>query len=195
MVHRQTRMSLETFLSQYGYLALILGLLLEGETVLILAAFMAHRGYLSLPLVILIACLVSFASDQFFFWIGRTKGVQFLEKRPAWHSHVEKASSLLNRNADLLSFGIRFMYGLRTAMPFVIGMSKFDAKKFALLNLIGSLLWALLFGLAGKLIGHVMEAIFEDIKAHERTIAFAIILAGIAFGLYRWYTNKTDNRP
>jgi membrane protein DedA with SNARE-associated domain len=188
-------MSLETFLSQYGYPALIIGLLLEGETVLVLAAFMAHRGYLSLPLVILLGCLVSFASDQFFFWMGRTKGVQFLEKRPAWQPHVEKAQSLLHQNATLLSFGVRFLYGLRTAMPFAIGMSKFNARKFALLNLIGCLLWALLFGLAGKIIGHVMEAIFEDVREHELMIAFAIVLAGLAVGLYRWYANKADNRP
>lgn len=191
----KTTMPLETFLSQYGYPALIIGLLFEGETVLVLAAFMAHRGYLNLPLVILLGCLVSFASDQFFFWIGRTKGAQFLEKRPAWQVHVEKAKSLLHQNANLLSMGVRFMYGLRTAMPFVIGVSKFDARKFALLDLIGCLLWAMLFGLAGKLIGNVMGSIFEDVKEHELTIALAIILAGLVFGLYRWYFNRIDDRP
>src|SRR5574339_789930 len=113
-------MSFETIISQFGYPALILGLLLEGETVLVLAAFMAHRGYLSLPLVILIGCLVSFASDQFFFWMGRTKGGQFLESRSAWQPHIQKATSLLRRNQNLLALGIRFMYGLRTLLPFVI---------------------------------------------------------------------------
>ncbi len=188
-------MSLATLLSQYGYPALILGLLLEGETILILAAFMAHRGYLNLPLVILLGCLVSFASDQFFFWMGRTKGSRFLETRPGWQPHVEKAQSLLEKNANLLSLGVRFMYGLRTALPFVIGMSKFDQKKFVFLDFIGAALWALTFGLTGKLIGHVMGAIFEDVREHEIAIALAIILAGAAFGLYRWYTNKADDKP
>ena len=188
-------MSLETLITQFGYPALIFGLLLEGETVLVLAAFMAHRGYLSLPLVILLGCLVAFASDQFFFWMGRTQGSQFLEKRPTWKPHVEKARSLLGRNTDLLFLGVRFMYGLRTVLPFVIGMSRLDRRKFALLDFTGAVLWALIFGLAGKLIGSVMEAIFEDVKEHELAIAVGILLAGIAFGLYRWYTNKTDDRP
>src|ERR1051325_7458722 len=100
-------MSLEILITRYGYPALILGLLLEGETVLVLAAFMAHRGYLSLPFVILIGCVVAFASDQFFFWIGRVKGRQFLEKRPAWQPHLEKATSLLGRNPNLLFLGDR----------------------------------------------------------------------------------------
>jgi membrane protein DedA with SNARE-associated domain len=187
-------MTLEFFLSRFGYPALIAGLLLEGETVLVLAAFMAHRGYLSLPLVILIGCLVAFASDQFFFWMGRTKGNQVLAMRPAWQPHVEKAKSLLSQNANLLSVGVRFMYGLRTAMPFMIGMSRFDPKKFAVLNFIGALLWALIFGLAGKLIGNVMAVIFEDVKKHELMIGLGIVLVGLVFGFYRWNVNKTDDR-
>jgi membrane protein DedA with SNARE-associated domain len=183
-------MSLETIVTQFGYPALARGLLLEGETMLVLGAFMAHRGYLSLPLVILIGWLVSFASDQFFFWMGRIRGSQFLETRPAWKPHVEKAKSMLSRNTNLLFLGIRFMYGLRTILPFVIGMSKFDAKKFVPLNLIGALLWALTFGLAGKLIGHLMAAIFEDVKEHEIIITIGIILVGIGVWLYSRYKNN-----
>src|SRR5512144_1532304 len=102
-------MSLESIITQFAYPALVVGLFLEGETVLVLAAFMAHRGYLDLPLVIFIGCMVSFASDQFFFWMGRTKGSRFLESRPRWKLPVEKAQSLLGRNMDLLSAGVRFM--------------------------------------------------------------------------------------
>lgn len=186
-------MSIATFLAQFGYPALVVGLLLEGETVLVLAAFLAHRGYLNLPLVILIGCLVSFASDLFFFWLGRTRGSQFLEKWPAWRPHVERAKSLLGRNADLLSLSVRFMYGLRTVLPFVMGMARLDARKFALFNFIGSLLWALAFGLAGKLIGHLMAAIFEDVKEHELMIVLGIFLVGFAFMVYRWSTNRVDD--
>jgi membrane protein DedA with SNARE-associated domain len=183
-------MSLESIIAQFGYPALIVGLLLEGETALVLAAFMAHRGYLKLPLVILIGTLIAFASDQFFFWMGRTKGSQFLESRPAWGRPVEKARVLLGRNMNLLSLGVRFIYGLRTVLPFVIGMSKFDPKRFALLDFVGAFLWALTFGLAGKLIGHLMEVILEEVKEHELTIAFAIILVGVGVWLYHRYKDN-----
>ncbi len=185
-------MSFAAAVSHFGYLALIVGLLLEGETVLVLAAFMARRGYLNLSIVILLGCLVSFASDQFFFWMGRTRGSQFLEKRPAWKFHVEKAKLLLRRNTILLFLGVRFLYGLRTAMPFVIGMSKFNPKKFMLWNFIGSFIWALIFGLAGQLIGNIMSAIFEDVKEHEFMIAMGIILAGVVFGLYRRHVDRRE---
>jgi membrane protein DedA with SNARE-associated domain len=183
-------MPLETIITHFGYPALIIGLLLEGETFLVLGAFMAHRGYLDLPLVILIGLIVTFTSDQLFFWMGRTKGNEFLEKKPNWKPNVEKAKSLLNRNTTLLFLGFRFMYGLRTVMPFVFGMSNFDPKRFAFLNFIGSLVWALLFGILGFLFGQIMELILVDMDKYELWIILGIVIIGGIVWLYRRYTNK-----
>jgi membrane protein DedA with SNARE-associated domain len=185
-------MTFEILVAQFGYPALAIGMLFEGETMLILGAFMSHRGYLHLPLVIMIGCLVAFASDQFFFWMGRTKGNQFLENRPTWKPHVEKAKSLLGQNVNLLFLGVRFMYGLRTVMPFVLGMSKLDPKKFALLDFVGALIWALTFGLAGDLFGQFIGMILEDVKEHEIAIVLGIILIGTGALLYYRYTDKVQ---
>lgn len=188
-------MPLEVLIARFGYPALVIGLFLEGETVLVLGAFMAHRGYLDLPVVILLGCVVGFISDQFFFWLGRTRGSQFLETRPAWQKQSEKAKSLLHRNSNFLFPGVRFMYGLRTVLPFMIGMSKADPKKFALLDFIGALLWALTYGLAGKLIGHVMQIIFEDVEEHEPAIVIGIILIGVCIWLYKRCKNDSRRFP
>lgn len=184
-------MPLERIISQFGYPALIAGLLLEGETVLVLAAFMAHRGYLNLSLVILIGFLVTFASDQFFFWLGRTKGSQFLERKPSWKQNVDKAKSLLHRNTTLLFLGFRFMYGLRTVLPLVFGLSKFDPKRFAILNFIGAFLWATIFGIAGYIFGQVMELILVDVGTYEHWIALGLVAIGASIWLYRRYSPRS----
>jgi len=186
-------MSIEHLISRFGYPALILGLLFEGETVLVLAAFMAHRGYLNLTLVIAVAFLVTFASDQFFFWVGRTKGSQFLERRPDWVPKVESARSLMHGNTTFLFIGFRFMYGLRTVLPFVFGMSRFDPKRFAILNAIGVLLWALIFGVAGYLFGHVMELILSDVGKYEVWIILFLLLPGVLIWLSQWYREARRN--
>jgi membrane protein DedA with SNARE-associated domain len=186
-------MSMEQLISHFGYPALILGLLLEGETVLVLAAFMAHRGYLSLPLVIAIAFVVTFASDQFFFWIGRTKGSQFLESRPAWKPNVERARSLMHGNTTFLFISFRFMYGLRTVLPFVFGMSRFDPKRFAFLNFIGVLFWALFFGIAGYLFGHLMKLVLSDVSKYEVRIILFLLLPGTLIWLFRRFKEQRRN--
>lgn len=183
-------MSIETIIARFGYLALITGLLFEGETVLVLGAFMARRGYLSLPVVILIGFVVTFASDQFFFWIGRTRGSQFLEKRPSWQPAVQRAKFYLDRSSNVLFFGFRFMYGLRTVLPFVFGMERLSAKRFVFLNLIATLMWALVFGIAGYEFGRVMEGVVKDVGKYELWIACGIVAlgAGLWF-LRRWVRN------
>ena len=57
-----------------GYLAILTGTVIEGETVLIAAGFAAQRGYLSLPLVLLAAWVGAASGDHFFFALGRCKG-------------------------------------------------------------------------------------------------------------------------
>ncbi len=153
---------------------------------------MAHRGYFNLPTVILIAWLVSFASDQFFFWLGRLKGSPDSSKSNLHgFQRWKKPKQKLGRNSNLLFLSIRFAYGFRTILPFVIGMSKYDPKRFAVLNLIGSLLWALAFGLAGKLIGRIMSAIFEDVREHEPLIIAGILLAGVCAWMYFQYYQRS----
>ncbi len=64
-------MTLESFIQTYGYLALLVGTFLEGETILVLAGFAAHLGYLNLPWVILVAFVGTLSGDQLFFYLGR----------------------------------------------------------------------------------------------------------------------------
>lgn len=45
-------MNLEEVVTHYGYIGILIGTFLEGETILIIAGFLAHRGYLELPFVI-----------------------------------------------------------------------------------------------------------------------------------------------
>lgn len=75
-------MNLQQIITDYGYISVLIGTFLEGETILIVAGFMAHRDYLELPLVILSAFVGTLAGDQLYFYIGRIKGKAFLEKRP-----------------------------------------------------------------------------------------------------------------
>ncbi len=184
-------MSFVTLLSQFKYPALIIGLLLEGESVLVLAAFMAHGGYFQLPWVILIGFAVTFASDQFFFWLGRTKGNQILEGKSFWKPNLEKVRSLLGRNTTLLFLGFRFIYGLRTVLPFVFGISKLDPKRFVLLDLIGALIWAVIFGVAGYLFGQLLANVFKNIKQYEPWIVLGIIVILAGVWLFRRITCRT----
>jgi membrane protein DedA with SNARE-associated domain len=189
-------MSLESIIQTYGYWALIIGTFLEGETILVIGGFAAHRGYLSLPLVILAAFIGTLAGDQLYFFIGRKKGNAFLDKRPSWKPHMEKVHILLERYQALLILGFRFLYGLRTVTPFVLGMSRVKTANFIMLNIVGALVWAALFGTGGYLFGAALEIFLEDIKRYERLTFLGMFLAGLAvwaLHLYQKYRGRLRN--
>ena len=72
-------------LATYGYWAIFIGCLLEGETILILGGMAAHQHVLKLLPVIGYASLAGMLGDQLLFWAGRYFGERLLP-RLALHS-------------------------------------------------------------------------------------------------------------
>ena len=88
----------------------------------------------------------------------------------------------------ILSF--RFLYGLRTVTPFVIGMSPISVKKFIVLNAVGALAWAAAIGSGGYLFGRALQVYIEKIK-HYEVLVFAIIgLLGIFIWTVHFYHRR-----
>jgi membrane protein DedA with SNARE-associated domain len=182
---------LETLLKTYGYWAVLIGTFAEGETVLVLGGFAAHRGYMVLPWVILAAFVGSLMGDQLFFYLGRKHTQWVLARRPSWKARIDRAHQLLERFRTLLILGFRFMYGLRTIIPFLIGMSSVSTRKFIILDVIAAFVWAVAVGTGGYLFGNILEIILGDIKHYELPILGAIAIIGLLlWALHRHHYRK-----
>ena len=118
-------MSLTSLIEDYGYLALLIGTFLEGETILVLAGFAAQRGHLEIQWVIVVAFLGSFSGDQLFFYIGRRYGTALIARRATWRVRAEKVYRLIERHQNFLILTFRFYYGLRSVTPFALGAEYF----------------------------------------------------------------------
>jgi membrane protein DedA with SNARE-associated domain len=171
-------MTLELIIKTFGYPAIFVGTFLEGETILILAGFAAYRGLLDLPLVIIAAFLGTFAGDQLYFYLGRHHSQALLNKFPRWQTRLSVVKRLIDRYRILFILGFRFTYGLRTISPFVIGMSRVPVLLYVLLNGISALVWAILVGGGGYLLGNAMQKIIGDIKYVELEIMGVIAVIG-----------------
>lgn len=173
-------MSFEELITHYGYGALFLGVILEGETVLIAASFAAHQGYLNLGWVMVVGFLGSLAGGQILFLLGRIKGRSFLRNRPAWQARVKKAQQMLDRYERQVLLGFRFMFGFRTIIPFSLGMGETKTDRFSFYNAIGALTWAIVVGFLGFLFGAALEAVLLDVKRYEKWIILALLCVGCA---------------
>lgn len=83
-------MSLKELIAAYGYYAVFLGSITEGETVLVLGGIAAHRGYLDLLGVMAAAFTGGWLGDLTYFFFGRRHGNAFLARFPALRPRASK---------------------------------------------------------------------------------------------------------
>jgi membrane protein DedA with SNARE-associated domain len=182
---------MENFIASYGYIAIVVGTFLEGETILVIGGFLAHRGYLQLPGVIAAAFAGTLAGDQVFFLLGRTGGMAALSKHPAWQRSATRVRGLLQAHETVVILGFRFLYGLRTVTPFLLGASGVSPMRFVPLNAVGGALWAVCIGLLGYLLGHTLEVLLVEVRRYEMLILVAIAAVGAALWLRsRWREDR-----
>ena len=180
-------MDLAGLIDSYGYLAVFFGALLEGETILALAGLAAFRGYLDLYKVIALAMFAGFLGDQIYFFLGRFKGKDVLERFPKMQKRAHRFDVMLSRWHAPLIVGIRFMYGFRIVGPILLGMGRVPAWKFMLYNFIGAALWAPLIAGIGYFFGGAIKAALGHLKRYELWVFGAVLLIGVGFALYHHF--------
>ncbi|MCX5907742.1 MAG: DedA family protein [Deltaproteobacteria bacterium] len=191
-------MTLEAIIGTYGYLVLLVGTFFEGETVLVLAGFAAHLGYLRLPWVIAVAFAGTLCIDQFFFYLGRRHRwhIQaFLAKHPRWLNRAMRVQRLVETYRTPLVLGFRFLYGLRSIAPFVIGTGRIPARTFLLLNIVSALAWATAVGTAGFLFGHLLTSLLGDIKRIQGLIMALVAVAGVLIWVFLFFFLRRSKPP
>ena len=175
--------ALSELIRNYGYIAILIGTFLEGETILILGGLAAHMGFLELPWVMAAALTGSFTGDQLYFYIGRRYGPRVIARRLSWQESAEKVYRHLHRHQNLLILSFRFFYGLRNVTPFAVGAAQISRARFFILNLIGAVIWAVAFDMAGYLSGEAFRLFMDDFKRYELYILLGLCIAGILIWL------------
>ena len=183
-------MSLEQLIADYGYLAILIGTFLEGETIVILAGVAANMGLLEIQWVIAAAVAGSFSGDQFYYYLGRHWGPKIIARRLSWQEGAQKVYRLLHRHQYFLILTFRFYYGLRNVTPFAVGSAGVPRARFFVLNLIGAVVWAITFGYAGYLFGEAFRLFIDDYHRYALYVLGALVLAGVAV----WLTTLLRHR-
>jgi membrane protein DedA with SNARE-associated domain len=187
-------MDIPALVAQYGYLAVLVGAFLEGETVLALAGLAAHQGYLDFTTVVVIAGLAGFAGDQFFFLLGRYRGAQVLARFPAAQAKAHRFDVMVSRWHAPLIVMVRFMYGFRILGPILFGMGRCRHWKFVLYNAIGAAIWAPLVAGAGWVFGRAIEAVLRDAHEYQTWLFAAILVAGLSGVLFHRIRDRWRDR-
>ena len=183
-------------ITEYGYIILFIWCIMEGEMALIMGGILSHTGDMFLPLAIFIAGLGGFAGDQIYFYIGRYNKNYIHTKLRKQRRKFAIAHVLLKKHGWPIIFMQRYMYGLRTVIPMSIGLTRYNSKKFAIINLLSAWVWAAITIIPAWYMGNEILTILDYAKEHWYfAIPVAIIFAGsISLFFYRVEQNILKKR-
>jgi undecaprenyl-diphosphatase len=166
------------------------GLVVPGETVMLLGGAVAGQGAIDIYLLIAIAWFSAWLGDTTSFFLGRRLGREFVLKHGPRvgisHERFEKVEDYFDRHGGKTIFIGRWISLVRAFAPFIAGSSGMGYRGFVPYSILGTGLWASLH----ILIGYFFSRSIETAGHYAARGAFALatliaVVAGTVF-LVRW---------
>jgi membrane protein DedA with SNARE-associated domain/membrane-associated phospholipid phosphatase len=138
-----------------------IGLVVPGETTMLLGGAVAGQGAIDIYLLIAIAWFAAWLGDTFSFFLGRRLGREFvLEHGPRvgiTHERFEKVEEYFGRHGGKTIFIGRWISLVRAFAPFIAGSSGMQYRGFVPYSVLGTGLWASLHILIGYFFSRSIE--------------------------------------
>lgn len=180
-------------LKTYGYVILFAWSILEGETGLLMAGLLSHTGDMNLYMAIFIAGLGGFVGDQIYFYTGRFNKAYVHKKFKGQRRKFALAHLLLQKYGWPIIFIQRYMYGMRTIIPISIGLTRYNAKTFAFINLISAWCWAAITIVPAWYFGEEILKVLHWAKEHWYFAApFGALIGGGIIYYFHSVTKKKE---
>jgi len=155
------------------------------------AAVFAYLGHINLTYALLVAIIFNFLGDNFLFYLGRYNKKE-IQKYLKKHSRKLAITRLLMRKYGVLAIFIqKFIYGVKTLIPIVMALSKYDFKKFIFFNFFASIVFVLTVGLSAYYSSDAIVAMFNYLKTKPYLAPIILIVIGTII----WqYLNKIEKK-
>ncbi|HLD95461.1 MAG TPA: DedA family protein [Alphaproteobacteria bacterium] len=178
------------FIQNWGYLAVFIGSLVEGESVILTASALAKLGYLNIYKIMIIAFLGTLFADQALYFVGRYYGPSIFERFPKYKPASQKAFKLLHRLDAWFILSFRFIWGIRTISPIVIGASGLSPKRFIPLNFIAALIWTIISCTGGYMLGYTIDNLAESLHTIKQAAVYLFLAFVIVVGVVAYFLKK-----
>ncbi|MEX0751254.1 MAG: DedA family protein, partial [Dehalococcoidia bacterium] len=178
-----TLRQLERLFADYGYWVVFFGVLLEnsmflgllvpGSIILILAGLAAENGAINVYYVIGLAIVATIIGDTISYVIGRLGGKRALELAGVDHM-IERVRGPMESNRTWIILAYHFAGYSRAVGPAAAGLFRIPYRKWAPLDYMGGILWAMVFTGLGVVLG-LAGVEFGDTKRMVRLFELAFL--------------------
>jgi membrane-associated protein len=196
---------LDVILKEYGTLAyIILFIIIFAETGLVVTPFLpgdsllfaigaiAARGDLDIYLTIFLLIIAAILGDTVNYRVGlffKDRILKGEKLRFIKESHLEKTKEFYDRYGGKTIIIGRFIPIIRTFAPFVAGIGTMEYRYFIMYNVVGGVIWILIFTIAGFYFGNL-----PMIRKNFTLVIFAIIVLSILPAVIEYFRSKRYNK-
>ncbi len=153
---------------------LIITPFLPGDSLLFAAGAFAALGSLNLSLLFLIIFIAAVLGDFVNYSVGNYVGPKIFKKEKSLlfnKDYLLRTEEFYEKHGAKTIIAARFMPIIRTFAPFVAGIGKMNWLKFVAYNIVGALLWCILFLFGGYFFGNI-----QMVKENFTVVIMAIIV-------------------
>ena len=196
---------LDAITTEYGTLTyLILFIIIFAETGLVVTPFLPGdsllfaigaipaREILDIRIIIFLLIIAAVLGDTVNYWVGsffkdkilNGEKIRFINQK-----HIEKTQEFYDKYGGKTIIIGRFIPIVRTFAPFVAGIGTMDYKRFISFNVIGGILWILIFSIAGFLFGNL-----QAIRKNFTLVIFVIIFLSILPAIIEFIKAKMEKK-
>ena len=160
---------------------------LPGDSLLFAAGAFAALGTLNLWLLLTLLMIAAVGGDTINYWIGHFFGERLIKHKriPIKPEHIVQTEEFFKKHGGKTIVLARFVPIVRTFAPFVAGIGKMHYGYFISYNVIGGVLWILLFTMSGYFFGNI-----PAVQHNFTLVIMAIVILSVLPMGYHYFQDK-----
>ena len=171
----------------YGYIILFFYSLGGGFFALAAASVLSSMGKMDLIITIAVAIIANFIGDQALLLFTRSNKKQMMDYLKKHRRKLAYSHLLMKKYGAWVIFLQKYIYGVKTLVPIAIGLTRYNAVKFGILNFTAAVVWALIIGISSYMGGKTVLSILDKTKDNPWIMPLigVIIISALAFLITR----------
>ena len=163
--------------------------ILPGDSLLFAAGVMAARGSLDVTLLSILLIVAAILGDACNYAIGKYMGPKVLERdgRFLKRAYLERTHRFFEKYGGKTIILARFVPIVRTFAPFLAGVGTMTYPRFAAYNVIGAVVWVVLFVQLGYWFGTI-----PIVERNFELVVLAIVFISIMPAVIEWFRNRRE---
>ena len=171
-------------LTTYGYIGLFLYSLGGGFVALVGAGVLSYMGKMDLATSMGVAFVANALGDVMLFYMARYQKSMMMDGIKKHRRKLALSHIMMKKYGSWIILIQKYVYGIKTLIPIAIGLTKYDFKKFTILNIASSAIWTLSVGFGSYYSGAPLMKIAELIGEKPWIAPVILLLFGGGLWLY-----------